>query len=340
MLVMVAAVRGSAPRAPGAAMVVTAGRLFGTIGGGRLELAAIEQARAVLAGQAVLPVGGSVRRHLLGTEMGQCCGGVVFLHAEAMPAELPPWIIAAAEHQQRAEPAVLLSRVVDGSVRRGCLTAWGLSATAADAPELQSATEVARTLLTPGAETPDLLCSVDGARVRDPGQPLVMLRPIPAGDFRLVLFGAGHVGRALVPVLEPLLDRLIWCDGRPEQFPDAEAPGAASPIVERTSGDPFALIASMPADTYYLVMTHSHALDLALCEAVLQRRDFAYLGLIGSGPKRRRFEQHLRDEGLTDADLARLTCPVGIGGIRSKEPAAIAIAVAAQLLQVYDNRSV
>ena len=81
-------------------------------------------------------------------------------------------------------------------------------------------------------------------------------------------------------------------------------------------------------------MTHSHSLDLALCEAILQRGDFCYLGLIGSLPKRRRFEKHLREEGYSNADLERLICPIGVEGIRSKEPAAIAVSVAAQLLRV------
>ena len=84
---------------------------------------------------------------------------------------------------------------------------------------------------------------------------------------------------------------------------------------------------------FHLVMTHSHQLDLALCEAVLRRGDFAYLGLIGSATKRARFEHRLREGGLDDAALARLTCPIGVPGITGKSPPEIAVAVAAQLLQ-------
>jgi xanthine dehydrogenase accessory factor len=80
-------------------------------------------------------------------------------------------------------------------------------------------------------------------------------------------------------------------------------------------------------------MTHSHALDYAICEQILARGDFAYCGLIGSLSKRRRFENLMRKQGVTDSVLAGLTCPIGVAGIDSKKPEAIAIAVAAELLQ-------
>jgi len=81
-------------------------------------------------------------------------------------------------------------------------------------------------------------------------------------------------------------------------------------------------------------MTHSHSLDFALAERILARGDFRYFGLIGSATKRRRFEQRLAERGVARAALARMTCPIGIDGIDSKEPAAIAVAVAAELLQL------
>jgi xanthine dehydrogenase accessory factor len=90
----------------------------------------------------------------------------------------------------------------------------------------------------------------------------------------------------------------------------------------------------MPAGSYYLVMTHSHALDLEICEQILRRQDVAYCGLIGSLSKRRRFERLLRKQGITDAMLEKLTCPIGVPGIPGKRPQEIAIAVAAELLQI------
>ena len=106
----------------------------------------------------------------------------------------------------------------------------------------------------------------------------------------------------------------------------------------RVAQDPVAQVEALPPDACCLVMTHSHELDQNLCEALLRRGDFAWLGLIGSATKQRRFMQRFKQKGLTQAQLARLTCPIGIPGIQSKQPGAIAVSVAAQLLQLREAR--
>ena len=92
-------------------------------------------------------------------------------------------------------------------------------------------------------------------------------------------------------------------------------------------------MAAAPAGTRFVVLTHSHALDYALCRAILARGDFSWAGLIGSASKAARFRARLAREQFSKASIARLVCPIGIGGIASKWPAAIAVAVAAQLLR-------
>jgi xanthine dehydrogenase accessory factor len=88
-----------------------------------------------------------------------------------------------------------------------------------------------------------------------------------------------------------------------------------------------------PPGAFYLVLTHSHELDLAITEAILRRGDFGYLGLIGSATKRARFLHRFQQRGIAEAALARLTCPIGVPGITGKQPERIAVAVVAQLLQ-------
>lgn len=92
-------------------------------------------------------------------------------------------------------------------------------------------------------------------------------------------------------------------------------------------------VATAPPGAFYLVLTHSHDLDLAISHAVLKRGDFGWFGLIGSQTKRARFEHRLRERGVDAALLARMQCPIGVPGIRGKEPEVIALAVVAQLLQ-------
>jgi xanthine dehydrogenase accessory factor len=154
--------------------------------------------------------------------------------------------------------------------------------------------------------------------------------PEPAPRFTLHLFGAGHVGRALVQVLAELPCRVVWVDEREAEFP----PGPLPANVEQACVEPVEAEVrnGRPGDAY-LVLTHSHALDLALAEAILKRGDFGWFGLIGSATKRARFEHRLREKGIGAAFIERMVCPIGLPGIEGKEPGVIAVAVAAQLLQ-------
>ena len=111
----------------------------------------------------------------------------------------------------------------------------------------------------------------------------------------VLLFGAGHVGRALAQALAPLPLRLRWVDGRAHEFPEPPVPGAEVVVTDR----PLALIEAAPAGSACFVLTHSHSLDFTLCSAVLERGDFAYLGLIGSRTKRTKFERGFAELGIS-----------------------------------------
>jgi len=154
--------------------------------------------------------------------------------------------------------------------------------------------------------------------------------PLPAPRFVLQLYGAGHVGRAIVGLLSGIHCRVQWIDERESEFPAGELP----PHVERLCIEPVhAEVALAPPGALYLVLTHSHDLDLALTQAILQRGDFGWFGLIGSTTKRARFEHRLRERGFDPALIDRMACPIGVPGIAGKEPEVIAVAVVAQLLQ-------
>jgi xanthine dehydrogenase accessory protein XdhC len=144
----------------------------------------------------------------------------------------------------------------------------------------------------------------------------------------VLLFGAGHVGKALASALAPLPLRVRWIDGRAGEFPDPPIPGPEVVISERA----LAAVDAAPAGAAYLVLTHSHALDSMVCAAVLQRGDFAYLGLIGSRTKRARFERGFRDLDIPEDRIARLVCPIGGNRIKDKRPAVIAAMTAAELI--------
>jgi xanthine dehydrogenase accessory factor len=141
------------------------------------------------------------------------------------------------------------------------------------------------------------------------------------------------VGQALVAALAPLPFNVTWVDPRLEVFP-AAVPENVMPV---QTEDPVAALRGAEPASFVLVMTHSHALDFDLVEAALKDMRFSYVGLIGSATKRARFTARLRQSGLSDARIGNLVCPIGLPGIQSKHPAAIAAATVAQML-IVDER--
>ena len=302
VLVTVARVEGSVPREPGARMLVDATGFRGTIGGGHLEHRALDMARAMLA------TGGPahIERFPLGPKLGQCCGGIAWLVFEvADPNEL----------------AMLHRRRNDDTWRTVCVGWAGPPPTRPTSPSAADAPPFDRTL---------------GTHVLEHDGRLWLIDAVLAPRAHLMLFGAGHVGAAIVRALSDLPCRVTWIDERDDLFP-SEIP--ANVTVEATD-TPESLVETAPPGTTFLVMTHSHALDLALSHAILSRPGTPdWFGLIGSDTKRRQFEHRLRERGIADDRIDDMVCPIGLPGIEGKAPAVIAASVAAQLLGIWEAAS-
>ncbi len=298
-MVSIVDARGSAPREPGARMVVLEdGSFAGTIGGGTLEWQAIERARAALAkgtaeGEAP-PVG--LSRMALGPDLGQCCGGSVRILLEVFAPERAAEVQAFAD-AEKAGIFATEGRIAERSVARTILD---------------------RDL--PGGE--DSLLAADGR----------LLERFGTRKQVLALIGAGHVGRAMILALAPLDFSVVWIDPRRDEFP-AIVPGDVRVVV---AAEPAAELDAVPDGAFVLVMSHSHALDFDVVLAALRARRFGYVGLIGSASKKARFISRMRQAGLADDDIERLGCPIGIDGVTSKQPAVIAASVVADLLRRRD----
>lgn len=252
---------------------------------------------AMLKARELLHSGGAVlERYALGPELNQCCGGSVTLAYEPFAPADRAWI---AKLMRAGEEPTPIVRTLDldgaGSFRRD----WAV------------ASDDAKTYV---------------ADISD--NRLALRERINPAKQALWLFGAGHVGRALAPALAPLGFAMTWIDGRAGQFPEPPLAG----VKQLSLAMPELAVDEAPPSTIFLVMTHSHPLDEAVCEAILRREDFAYLGLIGSDTKRARFVKRLGEAGIAPEQLKRLICPIGLPDIASKEPAAIAASVAADLL--------
>jgi len=303
MLVTVAQTAGSVPREAGARMVVTPDGFHGTIGGGALEFEAIEEARKRLEAR----IQSDIVIYPLGPELGQCCGGSVRILFELLNEDDAAYWQDLSTASQKS-PVVRALLLQPGAKP----TQWF---TGSDSDqELEAFVHKLET-----RDTPSL--------VQDDGR-IFFAEPVREMRPPLWLFGAGHVGKAVIAALEPLPFRVTWIDARSEMFPENLNSGIEKLQVMR----PELAVGDAPAGTYFLVMTHSHPLDQDICEAILRRGDGAYLGLIGSKTKKAQFLSRLRAKGMSDAQLEALTCPIGLPGVSGKHPAVIAAGVAADLL--------
>lgn len=277
--VVVAQVRGSAPREVGASMLVWEDGFSGTIGGGSLEYSAIATAR-----RALDVLGPSLTRHALGPDLGQCCGGSVDLFTDVFDLEtaqtLPHDIVC----RGAGEMPLAVARTRANSEKGGNLP------------------------------VPHLIGRW-------------MIEPVARAERPLWIWGAGHVGRALVDVIAPLPEMdVTWVDTDTARFPQAVPPDV-HPIA---AAQPEKLVAYAPKHAEHLIVTYSHDLDLELCHQLLVH-GFSFAGLIGSATKWARFKSRLNALGHTNEAILRITCPIGDPHL-GKQPHRIAIGVAHALL--------
>ncbi len=286
--IVVADVKGSAPRETGTAMLVWADGQSGTIGGGALEFEAVNAARRQLSDGRV--------RHLaqipLGPALGQCCGGAVALLSEVFTAG------DLGELQRLARAALPFCR----------------PAQTGEAPAPLAVTRILNAARAQGVT---------------PESGLVagwMIEAFAPAARPLWIYGAGHVGRALVQVLAPLGYDICWVDTHANRFP-ADMPENVSPMI---ASDPARAVEFAPAAARHLILTFSHAIDLDICHRLLSR-DFLSAGLIGSATKWARFQSRLAALGHSPARIAEIACPIGLPEL-GKAPEAIAVGVATTLL--------
>ncbi|WP_286785275.1 MULTISPECIES: xanthine dehydrogenase accessory protein XdhC [Pseudomonas] len=250
------------------------------------------------------------------------------------------WINALADLQQQGEPCVLVTIIEErGSTPRNAgskmvVTRERTFETIGGGHLEFKAMEMAREMLAARTQDTRLERFSLGASLGQccGGATVLLFEPMGQPQAQIAVFGAGHVGRALVPLLAGLPCKVRWIDSREAEFPPAIPAG----VVRVLDDDVVDQVAAMPAGSYFIVMTHNHQLDLELTAAILKRGDFAYFGLIGSKTKRARFEHRLRERGLSSELLQRMRCPMGIAEVKGKLPVEIAISIAGEVIATYN----
>jgi xanthine dehydrogenase accessory factor len=251
------------------------------------------------------------------------------------------WIHELAQLEKNSEPCVMVTVLEDrGSVPRDAgtkmlVTRDRLIATIGGGHLEHVATKMAREMLIAGERSLKVERFNLGARLGQccGGMATLSFEPIGTAQKHLVVFGAGHVAKALLHIVSTLPFRVTWIDERDDVFPD-ELPRNVTKLV---TDDPVGEVRDLPPNSYYLVMTHNHQLDFDLARAIIDRNDSVYFGMIGSLTKRKKFDMRLAQRGYTDAQIDTMICPIGVSMVNGKHPAEIAVSVAGELIAHYQG---
>ncbi len=164
------------------------------------------------------------------------------------------------------------------------------------------------------------------------GATVLLFEPMGQPQAHIAVFGAGHVGRALVPLLASLPCRVRWIDSREHEFPALLPDGVEKVVNDGSARRGRADAARQPL--------HRHDPQSPAgpepTAAIPARNDFAYFGLIGSKTKRVKFEHRLRERGVDAERLQRMRCPMGLEQVKGKLPAEIAISIAGEVIATYN----
>lgn len=289
VLVTVVAAEGSSPREAGAKMLVFEDQFLGTIGGGGLEMRVLEEARRFAAREGIF----LFEDIPLGPDLGQCCGGFVHLVYE---------------------------RISRGDL--GWLKSWQSAEAGLAQGELRSAF---------GDEPSKIWreVAVDVSRTRFDSKKGVLIESVRRQRQPVWIFGSGHVGGALAPVLAELDFDVTVVDDRKEWLEKIDR----DDVTRIFSLVPEGEVSRVPSSAFVIAMTPTHGLDFDICAAALAREDLPYVGMIGSKSKRVQALRHFKAQNISEASLARFVSPIGLEGLRDKRPAAIAVSVGVQLLR-------
>jgi xanthine dehydrogenase accessory factor len=297
VLVSIESTQGSVPREAGTWMAVFANQIVGTIGGGHVEFEAIAEARALLNGS-----------------------------DSSNPSFPQPHLSFPQPHPSFPQPHPSFPRrresTADAYEKRYVL-----------GPSLGQCCGGVMTLHY--KKMSKLLNEYGDYSENNPLNSIFNSISLPKRQ-NVALFGGGHVGKAIVNVLSTLPMQVTWVDSRDEIFPADYVSNLAQNVVCEHSDPVQAAVNHLAAGSHVLIMSFSHAEDLDIVASCLLRQrekgDLPFVGLIGSKTKWATFRHRLEDRGFSSAELAHISCPIGVDGIQGKEPEVIAVSVAAQLL--------
>jgi xanthine dehydrogenase accessory factor len=332
--------KGSTPCRAGDKIIYTGqSPMFGSIGGGNLEYQALNHANHLLT-QNTDNI--TIQKYPLGATLGQCCGGFVkimfesFVNQRSDSTSNNTWLENCLDLANKESDFILATIVYSEADKYPMGTKVvlptnqnNLNSKLENFPK--EALDGTHQTLQSSKKVTMKECTLTDKQKID-----VCYEQFSSSQLQSVaIFGAGHIARSLMPILTQLPIKVYWIDDRQSQFD--EYLGDIGSIKQIC--DDFTLaINDLPKNTYCLVITYSHQIDFEICEKIIARNDFCYLGVIGSKIKGKRFRDRLRHKGWSDNLVSQLICPIGVKHAFLQSPISIAVSITSELLNFIDNK--
>ena len=336
VLLTIISTKGSTPCSNGDKIVFSgAESVFGSIGGGNLEFKALSFAEELLS---LNSNGTYLKKYPLGASLGQCCGGYVnvmfesFIQSDATNS----WIKTVSNLLQDNEDFIVAT-IVDGnseiefSSKKFVYLDGNLSPNIDDKKISSLITKSAKDLLLL-SDSPTIVQfeNQSGALTE------VCFEKVLTSEVQpVVIFGAGHISRALMPILINLPIKIYWIDDRAEQFDKYQGDTSQIDII---CDDFVQSIPDLPDSSYCLVITYSHQIDFEICEKMITQNNFSYLGMIGSEIKGKKFRDRFHQKNFSEEVINKFICPIGDKQKFLKSPAAIAVTIAMDLINFIEHK--
>jgi len=340
VLLTVIETKGSTPCSVGDKIIFSNKQsTFGSIGGGNLEFQALTLAQVLLEKDANST---HLEKYPLGATLGQCCGGYVkvmfesFVNSSSQLKKKNSWLETVSdliEKQQDFVVATIIDNQTDklNSGKKFIYTANSDKSPSRDSDLNGKIRDGAYNLLSEN-DSPTIVQyqSTSESFVE------VCYEKVSSTELQSVaIFGAGHISRALMPILIKLPIRIYWIDDRAQQFEQYQGDTSQINII---CDDFISGLADLPDETYCLVITYSHQMDFDICEKIISRNSFTYLGMIGSRIKGNKFRDRLLKKGYSKEIVEKFICPIGAKQKFLKSPTAIAVTIAMDLLNFLEDK--
>ena len=340
VLLTVIETKGSTPCSVGDKIVYSNEQLtFGSIGGGNLEFQALTFAKDLLGKDSNST---HLEKYPLGATLGQCCGGYVkvmfesFVNNGTQLKKKNSWLETVSDLIERQQDFVVATIIDNQTDKRNSGKKIVYTANQETPPSSDGGLNGK---ISTGAY--NLLSANDSptiAQYQSTSESLIEVCYEKVSNTELhpvAIFGAGHISRALMPILTKLPIRIFWIDDRAQQFEQYQGDTSQINII---CDDFISGLADLPDETYCLVITYSHQMDFDICEKIISRNSFTYLGMIGSRIKGNKFKDRLLQKGYPKGTVDKFICPIGAKQKFLKSPTAIAVTIAMDLLNFLENK--